>query len=196
MPKLSYFRYLEVTWIKMFTLVNADSLIQLPRPVLIFVTTDLQVIPAAVSSLLLLMAGFLLDKCPIVMNVVTNMKKNLTYSTLRTTMMITTMITPTLSMTWGQVRVTSLEQLSLAWAEKTKQFRSLWLGLRRIWSRTHLIPGLPVLHFLSPWTNDPHKIDPLDKRSLSNLVPMDNWSPIMWSPWKNGPQPIWSTYQN
>ena len=32
--------------------------------------------------------------------------------------------------------------------------------LRRIWSRTHLIPGLPVPHFLSPWTNNPHKIDP------------------------------------
>ena len=32
--------------------------------------------------------------------------------------------------------------------------------LRRIWSQTRLIPGLPVLHFLSPWTNDPHKIDP------------------------------------
>ena len=39
-------------------------------------------------------------------------------------------------------------------------------GLRRIWSRTHLIPGLPVPDFLSPWTNGPQQI---------------------WSPWKNGP---------
>ena len=32
--------------------------------------------------------------------------------------------------------------------------------LRCIWSQTHLIPGLLVPHFLFPWTNDPHKIDP------------------------------------
>ena len=38
--------------------------------------------------------------------------------------------------------------------------RHVYLRLRRIWSRTHLNPGLPVPDFLSPWTNDPHKIDP------------------------------------
>ena len=25
-------------------------------------------------------------------------------------------------------------------------------------------------------------------------VPMDKWSPNIWSPWTNGPQPIWSPY--
>ena len=49
--------------------------------------------------------------------------------------------------------------------------------LRHIWSLTYLIPGLLVPHFLSPWTNGPHKIDPLDKRSPSNLALMDKWSP-------------------
>ena len=34
------------------------------------------------------------------------------------------------------------------------------LRLRLIWSRTHLIPGLPVPHFLSPWTNGPQKFGP------------------------------------
>ena len=64
---------------------------------------------------------------------------------------------------------------------------------------THLIPTLPVPEFLSPWTNDPHKIDPpgqtvpikfgphgqmvpknsvsMDKCFLTNLVPIDQWSP-------------------
>ena len=40
-------------------------------------------------------------------------------------------------------------------------------GLQCIWSQTHLIPGLPVPHFLSTWTNGPQQI---------------------WSPWTNGPQ--------
>ena len=44
--------------------------------------------------------------------------------------------------------------------------------LQRIWSQTYLIPGLPVPNFLSPWTNNPHLIDP-----SRQMVP-----------WKNGPQ--------
>ena len=44
--------------------------------------------------------------------------------------------------------------------------------LQRIWSQTHLIPGLPVANLLSPWTNNPHLIDP-----FRQMVP-----------WKNGPQ--------
>ena len=35
---------------------------------------------------------------------------------------------------------------------------------------------------------------PMDKWSLSNSVSMDKWSPKIWSPWKNGPKPIWSPY--
>ena len=71
--------------------------------------------------------------------------------------------------------------------------------LRRIWSRTHLISGLPVPHFLSSWTNNPHKIDPPGQTVPikfgphgqmvpKNLVPLDKWSPRIWSPWTNGPQ--------
>ena len=33
-------------------------------------------------------------------------------------------------------------------------------GLELIWSRTHLIPGLLVPHFLSPWTCGPQKFGP------------------------------------
>ena len=79
--------------------------------------------------------------------------------------------------------------------------------LRRIWSQTHLIPQLPVPDTLSPWTNDPNKIDP-PGQMVSNkfgphgqmipktLVPMDKWSPTnsvsifpdpySLSPWTNG----------
>ena len=56
--------------------------------------------------------------------------------------------------------------------------------LQRIWSRTPLIPGLPVPHFLSPWTNDPHKIDPPGQTV-----------PIKFSPQKFGPQDKWSANQ-
>ena len=34
------------------------------------------------------------------------------------------------------------------------------MRLRCIWYRTHLIPGLSVSDFLSPWTDDPDKIKP------------------------------------
>ena len=116
MAKFSYFRF----WIKKFTMVNDDSLIRLPRVlprfllestrpiVMIFVTGFL---PAR----LVLQAQFFLQA--IVSNVVTKLKKNLTYltlMTLMTTMIIITTITTTLSMKSGQVRVTSLELLSLA----------------------------------------------------------------------------------
>ena len=75
-----------------------------------------------------------------------------------------------------------------------KQF---WLQL--IWSQTHLIPGLPVPHFLSPRTNGPQKFGPHGQmvpnqfdppgQTVSikfgppgqmvpkNLVPLDKWSP-------------------
>ena len=54
--------------------------------------------------------------------------------------------------------------------------------LRPIWSRTHLIPGLPVPHFLSPWTNNPHKIDPHGQLVSIKFGPMNKWSPKIWSP--------------
>ena len=79
--------------------------------------------------------------------------------------------------------------------------------LRRIWSQTHLIPGLPVPDTLSPWTNNPHKIDPprqmvpnkfgpygqmvpknlapLDKLSPANSVPVF-LDPYSLSSWTNG----------
>ena len=56
------------------------------------------------------------------------------------------------------------------------------IRLRRIWSRTHLIPGLPVPHFLSPWTNDPHKIDTPGQMVPKNLVPVFPDPHIMF-PW-------------
>ena len=54
---------------------------------------------------------------------------------------------------------------------------------------THLIPGLLVPHFLSPWTNDLHKFDPPgqtvpikfgahEQMVPQNLVPLDKLSPI------------------
>ena len=53
---------------------------------------------------------------------------------------------------------------------------------------THLIPRLPVPHFLSSWTNDPHKIGPhgqMDPNKFGphrqmvpqNVVPLDKSSP-------------------
>ena len=72
-------------------------------------------------------------------------------------------------------------------------------GLRCNWSRAHLIPGLPVPHFLSPWTNGPpkfgphgqmvpkqfgppgqtvpNKFGPPGQMVPKNLVPLDKWSP-------------------
>ena len=73
-----------------------------------------------------------------------------------------------------------------------------WARLRLIWSRTHLIPGLPVPYFLSPWTNNPHKIDPLGQTSNFRLRLI--WSrthlvpgllvPHFLSPWTNNPHKI------
>ena len=39
-------------------------------------------------------------------------------------------------------------------------FLSYFQGLRGIWSQPDLIPGFPVPHFLSPWTNGPQKFSP------------------------------------
>merc|ERR1719278_1814344 len=94
-------------------------------------------------------------------------------------------------------------------------FRFDWQSrLRLIWSRTHLIPGLPVPHVLSPWANGPQKFGPHGQmvpnqfgppaKTVPNQFgppgktvpmkfgPMDKWSPKIWFPWTNGPQPIWS----
>ena len=46
------------------------------------------------------------------------------------------------------------------WMRATLTQKKLRNWLRHILSRTHLISELLVLHFLSPWTNHPHKIDP------------------------------------
>ena len=72
---------------------------------------------------------------------------------------------------------------------------SLCMRLRLIWSRTHLVPGLLVPHFLFPWT----KLSPKIWSPWTN-GPQPIWSPWtngphqIWSPWTNGPQPIWSPY--
>ena len=61
--------------------------------------------------------------------------------------------------------------------------------LRLIWSRTHLVPGLLVPNFLSPWTNGPQKFSPPGQMVPKqfgppgqmvpkNLVPLDKWSQI------------------
>ena len=53
---------------------------------------------------------------------------------------------------------------------------------------THWVPNPFDPHFLSPWTNDPHKIDhpgqtvpikfgPHGQMVRENLVPLDKWSP-------------------
>ena len=57
---------------------------------------------------------------------------------------------------------------------------SAWLW--RIWSRIRLIPVLRVPHFLSPWKNDPHKIDSPGQTVPKNLVPLDKWSPTNLGP--------------
>ena len=46
----------------------------------------------------------------------------------------------------------NLSQLKLAQLQSKR--------LRRIWSQTHLVPGLLVPHFLSPWINGPQKFGP------------------------------------
>ena len=49
--------------------------------------------------------------------------------------------------------------------------------LRHIWSQTHMVPGNLV----------PNLLVPLDKRSPTNPVPLDKWSPKIRCPWTNGP---------
>ena len=67
-------------------------------------------------------------------------------------------------------------------------------GLGLISAVTHLIPNT-----YGPQTyGSPHLVPnwlvPLNKQSPTNSVPMDKWSPKIWSLWTNGPQPIWSPY--
>ena len=86
--------------------------------------------------------------------------------------------------------ITTCFTLTVPWAQaRTNQLQDWYWRLRRIWSQTHLIPGLRIPNFLSPWTNNPLKIDPPGQRVL-----MEKWSPKVWSPWTNGPQPIWSPH--
>jgi hypothetical protein len=53
--------------------------------------------------------------------------------------------------------------------------------LQHIWSQTHLIPGLLAPHFLSPLTNDPHKIDPPGQTVPIKFGPHGQTVPIIWS---------------
>ena len=48
------------------------------------------------------------------------------------------------------------------------------------------------------WSTElvPNWFVPLDKRSTTNSVPEENWSPKIGSSWTNGPQPIWSPWKN
>ena len=68
-----------------------------------------------------------------------------------------------------------------------EKIKSAFLGQRRIWSRIHLIPGHPVPHFLSPWTNDPHKIDPPGQTVPIKFGPHGQMVPQNLDPWTNGP---------
>ena len=54
--------------------------------------------------------------------------------------------------------------------------------LRLIWSRTHLIPGLPVPHFLSPWTNGPKKFGPQGQMVPNQFGPPGQTVPIKVGP--------------
>ena len=63
--------------------------------------------------------------------------------------------------------------------------------LPHIWSKTHLIPGLPVPLFLSPWTNDPHKIYPTGQMVPNLFCPPGQMEPNQFSPCISGsPQPV------
>ena len=56
------------------------------------------------------------------------------------------------------------------------------MWLRLIWSRTHLIPGLPVPHFLSPWTNGPQKFGPHGQMVPNQFGPPGQTVPIKFGP--------------
>ena len=70
------------------------------------------------------------------------------------------------------------------WAEQLIQWTAC------IWSQTHLIPRLPVPHFLSPWTYDPHKIDPPGQTVPIKFGPQGQMVPKNLVPlhWTNGPK--------
>ena len=55
-----------------------------------------------------------------------------------------------------------------------------WLQL--IWSRTHLIPGLQVPHFLSLWTNGPQKFGPHGQMVPNQFGPPGQTVPIKFGP--------------
>ena len=61
-------------------------------------------------------------------------------------------------------------------------FLSYFQGLRGIWSQPDLIPGFPVPHFLSPWTNGPQKFSP-----SGQMVPKQFGPPGQMLPNKFGP---------
>ena len=55
----------------------------------------------------------------------------------------------------------------------------------------HLIPRLPVPNFLSPWTNDPHKIYPTGQMVPNLFCPPGQMEPNQFSPCISGsPQPV------
>ena len=61
---------------------------------------------------------------------------------------------------------------------------------------SHLVPNT-----FSPRTFGPPQLVPKNKQSrliwsTRQLVPLDNWSPNIWSPWTNGPQDNWSPWTN
>ena len=54
---------------------------------------------------------------------------------------------------------------------------------------THLVPNAFGPRTFGPPQLVPNWLVPLDKRSPTNSVPMEKWSPKIWCPWTNGPQP-------
>ena len=72
----------------------------------------------------------------------------------------------------------------------------LW-RLQRIWFQTHLILGLPILHSLSPWTNNPHEIDPPGQTVPIKFVPYGQMVPNQFGPRiSRSPQPFPPDNQN
>ena len=68
------------------------------------------------------------------------------------------------------------------------------LGL--IWSWTHLIPGLLVSHFLSPWTNGPQKFGPHRQMVPNQFGPPEQIQEdqISWGPFVYGDRIWWGRF--